>query len=395
MSEPFVWSSAEGYDLARRIISSTPVPYIPHDHQLEGVCKSLDGQNLFAITRTGSGKTSYYILYILVVLAVVADPTLCPSATFPPKPCLVTVLCPTVSLQLEMEATMKNLGLKALAINAETRCEARRRHNQDLWFLARTEPNVILTGPEQLKTAEYEKALRNDAFQRRICATGFDEVHLLNTWGASFRKHFLQMGFVKARTSNSHNSWILTSATVRDGAPFESICKLLGLDQTDFHLIHRSSARHDGQLLFRELISPIYGDSFSELGWILETNRPTIIFPKHISLASRIYAYLLRKSTSSNANRICMYNFLNWESHNKETRELLTHAPGGDDYCQIVIGTNSLSVGVGMPAQLDAVMIGDVDDSDDFFQKLGRIGRKGDGHHSYLVRDQQAFTKAS
>jgi superfamily II DNA/RNA helicase len=101
MTDTFQWSSKEGYDLVRKIIHASPVPYVPHDYQLEGVCKSLDGQNLFAITPTGSGKTSYFILYILVVLAVVKDPSLCPSTTFPSIPCLV-IICPTVPLQLEM-----------------------------------------------------------------------------------------------------------------------------------------------------------------------------------------------------------------------------------------------------------------------------------------------------
>ncbi|KAJ7443746.1 P-loop containing nucleoside triphosphate hydrolase protein [Mycena galericulata] len=376
MSDAFTWSSPEGFELARRIIRSTPVPYVPHDHQLEGVCKSLDGISLFAITPTGSGKTSYYILYILIVLAVVNDPTLCPSAAFPQNPCLM-VICPTIPLQIEMQ-----LGLKALAINSHTRCEANRHQNQDLWTVARTEPNVILT-PEQLKSAEYEKALRDDVFQDRMCGTGFDEVHLLNTWGVSFRKDFLQMGFVHARMTGSHNPWILTSATVRDGAPFDNICKLLGLNDSNFHLIRRSSARPDVQILFRDLVSPISGDSFPELDWMLTSGRPSIIYAPDYGLGSRVYAYLCGISKSNNPNQIRMYNSLNFESHNAETRELLTVAPGEADSCQIVIGTDSLSVGVGMPARLDCVILyGDarhVKDADDFFQKLGRVGRTKGG----------------
>ena len=101
MPETFVWSSPDGYSLVRRILKTTAIPYEPHDYQLEGVCKSLDGISLFAITPTGSGKTSYYIIYMLVVLAVIKDPTLCPSAKFPENPCLV-IICPTIPLQMEM-----------------------------------------------------------------------------------------------------------------------------------------------------------------------------------------------------------------------------------------------------------------------------------------------------
>ncbi|KAJ7889003.1 hypothetical protein B0H13DRAFT_1626896, partial [Mycena leptocephala] len=264
--------------------------------------RSLQEPNLFAITPTGSGTTSYFVLYILVILAVLKDPTLCPSARFPKNPCLV-VICPTIPLQLEMEANMKALGLKAVAINTHTRMDARRLHNIDLWMQARTEPNVILTGPEQLKSAEYEMALRDDAFQERICGTGFDEIHLLNSWGASFRKEFQQMGFVHARMTGVHNPWILGSATVRDGAPFGNtsvnlICRLLGLDKTNFHLIRQSSARPDVQILFRDLVSPISGDHFPELDWMLTEGRPSIIFAKDFSLGSRLFGYLLRTSTS-------------------------------------------------------------------------------------------------
>ncbi|KAJ7439552.1 hypothetical protein B0H11DRAFT_2355885 [Mycena galericulata] len=354
MSDPFLWSSPEGYSLVRRILEPTPVPYVPHDHQLEGVCKSLDGVNLFAMTPT--------------------DPSLCPPAKFPENPCLL-VICPTIPLQLEMADNMRALGLNALAINAETRSEARRESKDNLWMIARTKPNVVLTGPEQLKSADFEKALRDDDFYDRLCGTGFDEVHLLNTWGATFRKDFEQMGFVKARMPDRHNPWILTSATVRAGRPFDSICQLLGLQKGNYHLIRRSCARPDVQIIFRDLVSPISCDSFPEFDWVLTENRPIVMFLKSISLGSRIYAYLLRKSGVTNSKRIRLYNSLNLDSHNAETRELLKRAPDDEDYCQIIIGTDSLSVGVAMGDRLDALIDGAIDDSDDALQKLGRVNR--------------------
>ncbi|KAJ7726616.1 hypothetical protein B0H16DRAFT_1222249, partial [Mycena metata] len=378
--QKFVWSFPEGYSLVRRILESTPVPYEPHDYQLEGICKSLDGVNLFTITPTGSGKTSYYIIYILVVLAVVTDPSLCPTATFPSNSCLL-VICPTIPLQMEMA-----LGLNPLAINSQTRDEARQRH-EDLWMLARTKPNVILTGPD-MADKHFLKSLLRSLFCRksprtRVCSKRtFDKVHPLNSWGASFRKDFGQMGFVKARLPEKHNPWILGSATVRTGRPFNSICQLLGLRDGNYHLIRCSCARPDVQILFCDLISPISGDSFPELDFILTENRPTVIFPKSISLAFRIYAYLLRTEAAKHPdkrvpcpNRIRMYNSLNFDSYNTETRELLKHDPTDDDYCQVVIGTDSLSVGVAMGVRMDAVLIGTIDDTDDLLQKLGRVNR--------------------
>ena len=50
--------------------------------------------------------------------------------------------------------------------------------------------------------------------------------------------------------------------------------------------------------------------------------------------------------------------------------------PGTSDYCQIGIGTDTLSVGVDMPAIADAILIGDIDDSNGAFQKFGRLARR-------------------
>jgi superfamily II DNA helicase RecQ len=96
------------------------------------------------------------------------------------------------------------LGLKAITINSQT-CSDARQKNKDLLLVVRMEPNVILTGPEQLKTSDFKKTLRNKKFYNRVCSKGFDEVYLLNAWGATFHKDFLQMGFMGACLSEKHN----------------------------------------------------------------------------------------------------------------------------------------------------------------------------------------------
>ena len=79
--------------------------------------------------------------------------------------------------------------------------------------------------------------LLDNVFWARACGLGFDEVHLLNVWGPQFHKDFLQMGFVKVRLNDTHCPWILTSATIWDGPPFDNICTLLGLCATPLHII--------------------------------------------------------------------------------------------------------------------------------------------------------------
>ncbi|KAJ7136424.1 P-loop containing nucleoside triphosphate hydrolase protein [Mycena crocata] len=313
-------------------------------------------------------------MYMIVMLAVLKDPNLCPSAKFPKDPCLV-IICPTIPLQLEMAEKMRSVGLNAIAINSNTREEAQRLRQEELWVTSRKEVNVIVAGPDQLKSDEFEKALRDDHFFNRSCGVGFDEVHLLNAWGRHFRKDFEQMGFVKARMSDKHNPWILTSATFRDGHPYDNVVKLLGLTPGQFHTIRRSNLRPDVQILFREFTSSLTGDSFPELDWILEQKRSTVIFPTTISLSSAIYIYLTAKcKPEERSTRVRMYNSMNFESHNAKTREYLND-PDINSHCQIVIGTDSLSVGVDMAARQDAIVVGEILDSDNAIQKEGRVGR--------------------
>jgi hypothetical protein len=62
---------------------------------------------------------------------------------------------------------------------------------------------------------------------------------------------------------------------------------------------------------------------------------------------------------------------LNWDDYNAETHALLAGVPGSSKFCQIGIGTNTLSVRIDMPAIADAILVSDIDNADEGFQKLG------------------------
>jgi len=78
-STPFVFSSPEGYALCRRIVA-THFDYAPHDVQVEGVCKFSVMGSMYLLFCTGMGKTSFLSMYMVIVLAILAEPSLCPAA---------------------------------------------------------------------------------------------------------------------------------------------------------------------------------------------------------------------------------------------------------------------------------------------------------------------------
>ena len=98
----YQFSTPDGLHLARKILRPL-LPYDPHDDQLEGICKMIDGINLMALTRTGSGKTGYYIMYMLLLLALSKDPRIiAPAKKSVPKNPVMVLVFPTNGVEEEM-----------------------------------------------------------------------------------------------------------------------------------------------------------------------------------------------------------------------------------------------------------------------------------------------------
>ncbi|KAJ6622776.1 P-loop containing nucleoside triphosphate hydrolase protein, partial [Mycena sp. CBHHK59/15] len=181
----------EGFDLARKILLDVLPNFELHHYQIDGICKVLSGIDLVASTPTGSGKTGFLFLSILVMKAIAKNPGLCRSVKFPLNP-IIIVVCPTNSIEQQMVTNMAALGITALSINADTIAAARIAGDQDLWTRAREGVSMLILGPEQLISPGFRALLSIDSFYDRICVLGVDEIHLLVQWGLTFCKAFLR-----------------------------------------------------------------------------------------------------------------------------------------------------------------------------------------------------------
>jgi len=97
-----ILSCPDGLKLVRQLLRPI-LPYDCHDHQLEGVCKAVDGVDLLAVIPTGGGKTGYFFMYILLLLEIQKRPAIAASLKkkHPSNPALVLV-SPTNGLEVEM-----------------------------------------------------------------------------------------------------------------------------------------------------------------------------------------------------------------------------------------------------------------------------------------------------
>ncbi|KAI0734061.1 hypothetical protein C8Q72DRAFT_771610, partial [Fomitopsis betulina] len=157
------------------------------DYQLEGVCQVLDGRDLLAALATGSGKTGFYYMYMLMLIELSKNPSLCdPLYPAAPKDPAMVAVYPPIGLEEQVEnltcgqaTVFSRFGLHSLVINANT-LDAARASGEILWAQARAGVTVIILSPEQLTSRGFEGLLQNHAFRDRVCALGIDEVHVLD-----------------------------------------------------------------------------------------------------------------------------------------------------------------------------------------------------------------------
>ncbi|KAL1943189.1 hypothetical protein VTO73DRAFT_4264 [Trametes versicolor] len=348
--------------------------YGPHDYQLEGVCKALDGIDILAVTPTGSGKTGFLIMYLIVMRVLMTRPERCanPPLHFKKNPAMVVA------------KKFAAARISSLVINKETTSQAMlAKPPFNIWDRA-PDVEMLLLSPEQLVSPSFEALLKDKTYQTRVVALGVDEVHLMNTWGQSFRREFEQIGLMRARFTVNHPCLIALTATLQTGAWFHSVCHFLGLHDGHFYLIRRSNMRYDLRFVFRTVESGARSHTFPELDWVLEGDRKIIIFCPVISMAHRVATYLYARSNGLEDldQRIRMYHSLNWASYNSDTLSSMHD----DARSRVTVATDALAVGIDVSGTDDVVLYDTVlpSNTDTILQKAGRI-RDGRGRGSRVV----------
>ncbi|KAJ3967412.1 hypothetical protein EV361DRAFT_1008809, partial [Lentinula raphanica] len=170
----FSFQTQRGYDLISQIVQLY-APFQPHDYVLEGIASLLDGQDLIAITPTGSGKTGYIAYTALVVRELTRHPAKYPDVgdvikKFPENP-LILAICPTnyleyqlvsilsmpnryehLELTMHQEEKLSQIDLTTLVINSDTQKKAMKQGLPDLWRTAVNDLtiSILVLSPEQL-----------------------------------------------------------------------------------------------------------------------------------------------------------------------------------------------------------------------------------------------------
>ena len=222
-----------------------------------------------------------------------------------------------------------------------------------------------------------------DKFHERVYLLVVDEVHVLYSWGQSFRVAFKHIGPMRDRF-RSRLVMVGVTATLLHGYQTNNIRSFLNLNHNTF-VLHRSNIRNDIRQIFRTLTHGIGGSNFFDLRWVVGAKgRKTIVFVSTISTGFRLFSYLqsLLPPKADFRRVIRMYNAVNWPAHNIQTQEFFRNDPE----CRVIIATDILMVGVDFPNVQDVIVLGEPPDANNYFQKIGRAGR-----NRKLVPDPRAI----
>lgn len=100
----FKFNEPNGWMFCRQILKKH-LPFAPHDYQLEGVTEALDGNDVMAITATGSGKSAYIYMLVLLLQELGKNPPEFSTARLFPQDPVVVVISPTTALEEESGAS--------------------------------------------------------------------------------------------------------------------------------------------------------------------------------------------------------------------------------------------------------------------------------------------------
>eukprot|EP00731_Ephydatia_muelleri_P000851 Em0001g851a len=157
------------------------------ENQYKAVFSFLNGNDVFVILPTGSGKSLCF-----AVLPFAFD------ALHGRVGSIVIVISPLIALMKDQVTALNAKGVSAACVSSDVDDRIQRER------VLRGEVQIIFIGPEMLmRNTTWREMLRTPVYQSNLVAFVIDEVHCVTKWGDYFRQEFKNLGAIEERTPYS------------------------------------------------------------------------------------------------------------------------------------------------------------------------------------------------
>ena len=145
--------------------------------QAEIVEHVISGRNAFVLMPTGGGKSLCYQIPSLV------------------RPGVGVIISPLIALMQDQVDALKQLGIKAAAINSSISGASIDRTKRAIWA---GELDMVYVAPERLLMDDFLELLG----QSDVALFAIDEAHCVSQWGHDFRPHYTQLSALAEQFPN-------------------------------------------------------------------------------------------------------------------------------------------------------------------------------------------------
>ncbi|KAI0044185.1 P-loop containing nucleoside triphosphate hydrolase protein [Auriscalpium vulgare] len=345
---------------------------IPYDWQLDVAECLLLGVDCELIAPTGAGKTIPFALPLMAESSMKQKKTM-------------VILSPLNALEDDQARRFQELGLPAVAVNGQTYTADMRKD-----ILAR-KYRAIFTSPNMcLQHEEFRAIVSSPAFARKNVGYIVDEGHCITQWGDKFREEYMQLGTIRAFSTNV--PFLVTSATmtpddlveIRKSVHIEKskVFHLnLGNDRPNIHWNVRYMKAGKSDLDALELLLPEPADPGKE------TLKRAIVFFDNIMVSMEAERWFKERLPTHLRSRVACYSAQ--RGKNSKVNALRKFQKGQHD---ILFATEAAGMGCDL-ADIEVVVQFMAPKSlSVWLQRAGRAGRKrGSKAAAYLLVQPTVF----
>ncbi|MCL3818259.1 RecQ family ATP-dependent DNA helicase [Aeromicrobium wangtongii] len=309
--------------------------------------RSVAERDTLVVLPTGSGKTLVY----QVAARLLGGVTL--------------VISPTLSLQADQLAGLRECGFRAAAVNGNLRLDGRRQVLDDA---ASGRLDVVLLTPEQATNDDVlDPLLRADV---RLFAV--DEAHCVATWGVDFRPHYLALDGVIERLGRPRVLGLTATAPPRTRRAVAEALGTPGMamvvgnaDRPEIHLSARVTADEDAtEKALLELVDAHDTDAGAMLVYAATRRRVDELHERMTAAGYEVDRYHGGMRPAERGDVLRRFR---------------------DGGARLVLATSAFGLGIDRADVRQVVHVDPPESVDELWQEIGRAGRDGEPASAVLI----------